>query len=59
MCQGISECELLVGTRFAEGIMASGRSRRFKGRTHGRTDQLSISRHEYPCQRGAVHTWHF
>ena len=28
------------------------------GRTHGRTDQLSIARHEQPCQRGAVHTWH-
>jgi hypothetical protein len=24
MCQGILECEVLVGTRFAEGIMASG-----------------------------------
>ena len=29
MCQSLSECVFLVGTRFAEGIMASGRSRRF------------------------------
>jgi len=28
MCQSISECVFLVGTHFAEGIMASGRSRR-------------------------------
>jgi hypothetical protein len=30
MCQGIFfECVFLVGTRFAEGIMACGHSRRF------------------------------
>ena len=30
MCQGILECELLVGTRSAEGIMASGHVNRIK-----------------------------
>ena len=30
MCQGILECEVLVGTRSAEGIMASGHVNRTK-----------------------------
>ena len=30
MCQGILECEVLVGTRSAEGIMASGHVNRIK-----------------------------
>ena len=30
MCQGILECEVLVGTRSAEGIMASGHMNRVK-----------------------------
>jgi hypothetical protein len=30
MCQGILECEVLVGTRSAEGIMASGHVSRIK-----------------------------
>src|SRR5260370_42234026 len=30
MCQGILECEVLVGTRSVEGIMASGHVNRIK-----------------------------
>ena len=30
MCQGILECEGLVGTKSAEGIMASGHANRIK-----------------------------
>ena len=36
--RSIVECELSIGTRSAEGIMASGHVNRIKGRTHGRTD---------------------
>ncbi len=39
MGQSIDECELLTGTRSAEGIMASGLGAAPIGRTHGCSDQ--------------------
>ena len=39
MGHSIVECELLTGTRSAEGIMASGPVSRTDGRTHGCSDQ--------------------
>src|SRR5262245_66603189 len=57
MCQRIIECELLTGTRSAEGIMASGHVKPHRQAEHmAATDQLH--REENPCQPGAVHTWH-
>src|SRR5258708_35577001 len=62
MCQGILECEVLVGTRSAEGIMASGHVNRIKGRTHGCTDQCcktvkkALAKPE-PSTHGTFRTW--
>ena len=58
--QGASERVLLVGTRL-RGRHYGQRPMRAAptGRTHGRTDQPRRSVQESPCQRRAVHTWHF
>jgi len=58
MCQGILECELLVGTRSAEGIMASGQVNRIKRPNTWLQRLMLQNREESSCQTGAVHTWH-
>src|SRR5712664_3313590 len=59
MCQGILECEVLVGTRSAEGIMASGHVNRIKRPNTWLHRPMLQNREESSCQTGAVHTWHF
>jgi hypothetical protein len=58
MCQGILECEVLVGTRSAEGIMASGHVNRIKRPNTWLHRPMLQNREESSCQTGAVHTWH-
>jgi hypothetical protein len=57
MCQGILECEVLVGTRSAEGIMASGHVNRIKRPNTWLHRPMLQNREESSCQTGAVHTW--
>jgi hypothetical protein len=57
MCQGILECEVLVGTRSAEGIMASGHVNRIKRPNTWLQRPMLQNREESSCQTGAVHTW--
>src|SRR5262245_35990650 len=57
MCQCIVECALLTGTRSAEGIMASGHVNR-TNRPNTWLHRPSLRREDFPCQLGAVHTWH-
>jgi hypothetical protein len=57
MCQGILECEVLVGTRSAEGIMASGYVNRIKRPNTWLHRPMLQNREESSCQTGAVHTW--
>jgi hypothetical protein len=56
MCQGILECEVLVGTRSAEGIMASGYVNRIKRPNTWLHRPMLQNREESSCQTGAVHT---
>src|SRR6267378_2032811 len=58
MCQGILECDVLVGTRSAEGIMASGHVNRIKRPNTWLHRPMLQNREESSCQTGAVHTWH-
>src|SRR5258705_6572744 len=53
------ECEVLVGTRSAEGIMASGHVNRIKRPNTWLHRPMLQNREESSCQTGAVHTWHF
>ena len=57
MCHCIVECGLLTGTRSAEGIMASGHVNR-TNRPNTWRHRPSLQREDFPCQPGAVHTWH-
>jgi hypothetical protein len=57
MCHCIVECGLLTGTRSAEGIMASGHLNR-TNRPNTWLHRPSLRREDFPCQPGAVHTWH-
>jgi hypothetical protein len=58
MCQGILEGKVLVGTRSAEGIMASGYVNRIKRPNTWLHRPMLQNREESSCQTGAVHTWH-
>ena len=58
MCQGILECEVLVGTWSAEGIMACGYVSRIKRPNTWLHRPMLQNREESSCQTGAVHTWH-
>jgi hypothetical protein len=58
MCQCITECGLLTGTRSAEGIMASGHANRANRPNTWLHRPMLHTREENPCQLGAVHTWH-
>ena len=57
MCQCITECGLLTGTRSAEGIMASGHANR-ANRPNTWLHRPATRREVLTCQPGAVHTWH-
>jgi hypothetical protein len=57
MCQCITECGLLTGTRSAEGIMASGHANRIN-RPNTWLHRPVTQREVLTCQPGAVHTWH-
>jgi hypothetical protein len=52
------ECGLLIGTRSAEGIMASGHANR-ANRPNTWLHRPATRREVLTCQPGAVHTWHF
>src|SRR5258708_39063191 len=52
MCQGILECEVLVGTRSAEGIMASGYVNRIKRPNTWPQRPMLQNREESSCQTG-------
>ena len=51
------ECGLLIGTRSAEGIMASGHANR-ANRPNTWLHRPAMRREVLTCQPGAVHTWH-
>ena len=51
------ECGLLIGTRSAEGIMASGHANR-ANRPNTWLHRPATRREVLTCQPGAVHTWH-
>ena len=51
------ECGLLIGTRSAEGIMASGHANR-ANRPNTWLHRPATQHEVLTCQPGAVHTWH-
>jgi hypothetical protein len=56
MGHSIFECVLLIGTRSAEGIMASGHEYR-ANRPNTWLLRPPLQSEDSPCQPGAVHTW--